>query len=89
MASKSKTLYVGFTNVLQQRADQHKAKLNPDSFTSKYNCHKLVNYEEFEYVLDAINREKQVKKWRREKKIGLIETVNREWLDLSAEWTER
>lgn len=61
MASKGKTLYVGFTNVLKQRVWQHKTNLNPDSFASKYNCKKLVYFEEFKYVLDAIGREKEVK----------------------------
>lgn len=85
MASKSRTIYVGFTNVLIQRVHQHKANFNK-CFTSKYKCHKLVYYETFKYVLDALAREKQIKRWRREKKVGLIELSNPEWSDLAWDW---
>ncbi len=85
MASHSGILYNGFTNVLKQRVWQHKTNFN-ECFTSKYKCHKLVYYEEFRYVNDALEREKQVKRWRREKKVALIESLNPAWIDLAAEW---
>lgn len=86
MSSKSGILYVGVTGNLSERVNQHKTKINPSSFSGKYNCNELVYYEEFEYVLDAIAREKQLKKWRREKKISLIYKLNPKWKDLSEEW---
>ena len=78
-------LYVGVTNNLELRVFQHKAKLNK-GFTSKYNCEKLLYYEEFRDVREAINREKQVKKYRREWKENLINQMNPEWNDLSEGW---
>lgn len=89
LASQSKVLYVGFTNCLQERINQHKNGLNQNAFTSKYNCYKLVYYEEYKYALDALTREKQVKKWRREKKVNLIESLNPVWQDYSKNWVER
>ncbi len=83
LASQSGVLYVGVTGNLAERTHQHKIKINPNSFAAKYKCDQLVYFEEFQYVLDAIEREKQVKKWRREKKIGLINSLNPEWTDLS------
>jgi putative endonuclease len=85
MASESGTLYVGMTNDLERRVYEHKNNL-VDGFTKKYSCHKLVYFEQFDYVEDAINREKQIKKWRREKKEFLIRTINPSWKDLSLEW---
>ncbi|MEM9361240.1 MAG: GIY-YIG nuclease family protein [Bacteroidota bacterium] len=75
------TLYIGMTNNLQIRLSQHytdsqKAKR---SFAGKYNCYFLVFYESFENVLDAIRREKELKKWRRAKKEQLIQEVNPDW----------
>ncbi|QQR83058.1 GIY-YIG nuclease family protein [Candidatus Peregrinibacteria bacterium] len=86
MASDSGTLYVGVTNDLERRVLEHKEQENPESFTAKYHCHKLVYYEESEEVVAAIEREKQIKKWRREKKQNLIKTVNPKWKDLSEDW---
>jgi putative endonuclease len=76
-------LYIGVTNELKRRVNEHKMKVNPGSFTSVYNIHKLVYFEEFIYVNDAILREKQLKGGSRKKKIGLIEKSNKQWLDLS------
>ena len=78
-------LYTGFTNNIYSRISQHKLKLIK-GFSSKYNCNKLVYYEFFNDVKLAISREKEIKKWRREKKIDLINTLNPEWRDLSEEW---
>ena len=82
LASITRTLYVGITNDLQRRVRQHKERLN-DSFTARYNVDRLVYYEDFNYVYNAIAREKALKRWRREKKIFLIESINPEWNDLS------
>ena len=81
----NKVMYVGVTNDLARRVYEHKNKL-VDGFTRKYNVHKLVYFEETTDVSAAIAREKQVKKWRREKKDVLVVTMNPEWKDLSLEW---
>ena len=78
-------MYVGMTNNLQRRVYEHKRKL-VKGFTSKYNINKLVYFEQFNYVQDAIAREKEIKKWRREKKNNLVKELNPEWKDLSLEW---
>jgi len=85
LASKSKVLYIGITNNLEYRVYTHKNKLN-DGFTAKYNVNRLVFYEEFKYVYDAIAREKQLKNWHREWKNNLIESINPDWKDLSEGW---
>ena len=85
MTNKSKTLYVGMTNNLERRVYEHKNKLI-EGFTKKYNINKLVYYETFDNVNDAIRREKQIKGWLRIKKIKLIESMNPKWKDLSEEW---
>ena len=85
MASLSRTLYVGVTNDLARRAFQHRTKVVP-GFTSKYNVTRLVYAEESGDVREAIAREKQIKGWRRERKIELIESVNPEWDDLADAW---
>lgn len=76
------TLYIGVTNNLFSRSFQHKIKYNPNSFTAKYNVGRLVYYEEYQYIQDAIVREKQMKKWKRQWKIELIEKENQNWRDL-------
>ena len=85
MASESGTLYTGFSNYLYERVHQHKNDLI-DGFTSKYKCHKLVYYEEYEYVMDALEREKQIKRWNRKKKENLIKMLNPQWKDLAEDW---
>jgi putative endonuclease len=85
MTNKSKILYTGVTNNLQRRIFEHKNKLNT-GFTSKYNIHILVYYEDMNDVNVAIAREKQIKGWLRVKKIKLIESLNPEWNDLSHDW---
>jgi len=79
----NKVLYVGMTNNLARRVYEHKNKL-VDGFTKRYNVNKLVYYEETQDVHTAISREKEIKKWRREKKNRLIESVNPYWYDLSS-----
>ena len=88
LASASRTLYVGVTNNLERRVYQHRAKLH-EGFTTRYNVNRLVHFEVFNDVLVAIAREKQIKGWTRAKKIALIESVNRDWKDLTDQWHRR
>jgi putative endonuclease len=76
-------LYIGVTSELYNRIMEHKEKKYPTSFTSKYNCNKLVFYEYFTSIEEAIHREKQLKKWKRNWKITLIENFNPFWEDLT------
>jgi putative endonuclease len=85
MASRSHTLYVGVTSDLQKRVFQHKWR-DHDGFTERYNCDRLVWFESYQEVAQAIAREKQLKEWRRGKKIALIEKVNPAWVDLARDW---
>ena len=82
LASRSRNLYVGFTNDLIRRLNQHKQK-TPGTHTAIYNIHRLVYFERFQYVRAAIARENELKSWTREKKIALIEKVNPTWTDLA------
>jgi putative endonuclease len=85
MANKSNSvLYTGITSDLKRRAYEHKEKINC-GFTKKYNVSKLVYYEFFEDTENAITREKQIKAGSRQKKIDLIDSMNRKWLDLYEE----
>ena len=81
----SRTLYIGVTNDIARRVWEHREK-KCDSFTRAYNITMLVHLEEFERADDAIAREKQLKGWRREKKVWLIERENPQWLDLAHDW---
>ena len=82
LASKRNgTLYIGVTNNLPKRVDQHKNDL-VDGFTKKYKVHSLVYYEIYGNIDDAILREKRLKKWKREWKLKLIEEFNPDWKDL-------
>ncbi len=74
-------LYTGVTSNLVQRVYEHKNKV-VQGFTKKYNLHKLVYYEVFEDMINAIVREKQIKGWLRSRKISLIEKTNPNWNDL-------
>ena len=80
-----RTLYTGVTNDLVRRMYEHKHRL-VRGFTSKYHIDRLVFFEVTSDVRAAIAREKQIKAWRREKKVRLVESVNPDWKDLSAEW---
>jgi putative endonuclease len=75
-------LYIGVTSDLFTRIPEHLNKVYPDSFTAKYNCNILVYYETFGRIEDAIAREKQLKKWKREWKDELISKTNPEWKNL-------
>lgn len=86
MANKRNgTIYVGVTNDIVRRVQEHKNHTFPDSFTARYNCDKLVFFETFQYVDRAIEREKQLKGGSRSNKIALIESINPDWCDLSTE----
>jgi putative endonuclease len=84
-SQKNGTLYIGVTNDLERRVLEHKQKIN-EGFTSKYDVNILVYFESFQYINDAILREKRLKKWNRQWKINLIEEENKEWNDLSEDW---
>src|SRR5580704_19089891 len=75
-------LYTGVTSDLIGRMYQHKTKHHPNSFSAKYNCDKLVYYESYATIEDAINAEKQIKAGSRQKKIDLINAMNSPWRDL-------
>ena len=78
-------MYVGVTNNLERRMYEHKHKL-VEGFTKKYNVDKLVYFEETRDVHAALEREKEIKKWRRKKKNALVRKNNKEWRDLSEGW---
>src|SRR5712672_462834 len=88
MSSKSRVLYVGITNDIRHRVWQHQHDELP-SFTNKYRVHRLVYLEWFQYVHGAIEREKSIKGWLRERKIALIEVENPTWEDLSEAWFKK
>lgn len=81
MASLSGTLYIGVTGDLEKRASEHKSNLI-DGFSKRYQCHKLVYFEEYGDVDQAIEREKQLKNWHRKWKINLIKSINPDMRDL-------
>ncbi len=82
LANKKRgTLYIGFTNNLKRRMFEHRRE-RVEGFTKKYGLKNLMHVEQFEYVNNAISREKQLKRWHREWKINLIESTNPEWVDL-------
>jgi putative endonuclease len=85
--ARSHVLYTGITGNLSRRVFEHKNKL-VSGFTSRYNLTRLVHYECFVYPDAAINREKEIKGWRRSKKICLIESMNPHWHDLAESWTD-
>jgi len=85
MSNRSKTLYVGVTNSLRRRAWAHKTGEGSE-FAHKYRIDRLVYYERFEDIRNAIDREKRIKGWLRIKKIALIVSMNPSWRDLSEGW---
>jgi putative endonuclease len=85
LASRTGTLYTGITGYFDRRISRHKMD-SIEGFTKKYKVHRLVYYETFDQAQRAISREKQLKGWRREKKIALIEKTNPRWQDLSENW---
>jgi len=88
MSNRSKTLYTGVTNNLIRRVREHKMGTG-SCFAAKYKLDRLVYFERFEDIRNAIEREKRIKGWLRIKKIALIVAVNPAWRDLSLDWYER
>jgi putative endonuclease len=89
MANKTRsTIYIGMTNDLARRVGQHQ-NVELEGFTKTYHLNRLVYYEVFYEVLAAIAREKQLKRWRREKKNALIATLNPAWCDISPQLNQR
>ena len=88
MSSQRRVLYVGITSNIEQRSFQHKTHTF-GGFTARYNVTSLVYFERYGSVLTAIRREKEIKAWRREKKLALIESTNPTWRDLSYGWHQR
>ena len=80
-ASDNRTIYIGVTDDLVRRVNEHR-NAETKSFTTRYNIYKLVYWQQFRYVNRAIAREKEIKGWRRDRKVALIEGKNPEWLDL-------
>jgi putative endonuclease len=87
MTNPSKTLYTGMTDSIRRRVREHKLRLTP-GFAAKYNITRLVYFETFEDVRNAIEREKQINAWTRAKRVTLIEFANPKWDDLSREWDQ-
>ena len=85
MANAALTLYTGVTNNLQRRVFEHKSGQG-SAFTTKYRIVRLVYYEAYDDVRNAIAREKQIKGWRRSKKVALIGSQNPDWRDISLDW---
>jgi putative endonuclease len=85
LSSKGRVLYVGMTGFLTARILQHKTRKTA-GFTRRYHVDRLVYWEVFQYVNNAIARETEIKAWRREKKVALIEANNPLWSDLAADW---
>jgi enoyl-CoA hydratase len=89
MAGIRRAIYIGFTGRLEARVKQHKEGEYPDSFSANYQCHKLVYYEIYSSPHSALARETELKGWKREKKIALIESVNPKWVDFAADWGKK
>jgi len=86
-SASRRALYIGMTNNLHRRVWQHKTHAF-EGFTDDYSAARLVYWESFDDVRNAIDREKQLKNWRRAKKLWLIATMNPRWQDLAADWYE-
>ena len=87
MANKPNgVIYIGATDNIDERVKEHQLKIYPKSFTSRYNCNMPVYFEEFEDGVEAVQREKRFKKWKRGWKVELIEEMNPKWSDLSLNW---
>ena len=85
LGSRTGTLYVGMTNHIKRRVYEHKTHYLP-GFTDQYQVDLLLYVERLSDAIAAISREKQIKRWRREKKVKLIDSVNPQWKDLAADW---
>jgi putative endonuclease len=88
VASRSLNFYTGVTNNIYQRALQHK-RGEIEGFTKRYNINRLVYYEVFQHIGNAIARERQIKAWTRAKRLALIKSMNPAWQDLAESWGEK
>jgi putative endonuclease len=88
LASRSLNLYIGVTNNIERRIAEHRSGSVP-GYTNRYNVNRLVVLEIFADIRDAIAREKEIKGWRREKKLALIQGVNPTWIDLAETWFKK
>jgi putative endonuclease len=79
---KNTVLYTGSTAFLKERVEEHKNRIFPESFTARYNVDKLVWFQFFESIEEAIQKEKQIKGWKRQKKVDMINRQNPSWRDL-------
>jgi putative endonuclease len=87
MSNRTHVLYIGVTNDLPRRVYEHETGTAP-GFTSRYHLDRLVYFEHYDDAVTAIGREKQLKGWRRDRKIALIESFNPKWRDLSRDWDQ-
>jgi len=87
LTNRSGTLYTGVTNDLERRLEEHRAGAT-GSFTARYKMDRLLYFEATDDVLDAIQREKQIKGWTRKRKLELVATLNPRWRDLSEDWSD-
>ena len=85
-ASRTHVLYIGMTNNIERRIAQHKSRTSKGAFTATYRCNCLVWFERYTSPGAAIAREKELKGWRRARKIELIQRENPAWVDLSEDW---
>ena len=88
LSNKARRLYVGITSKMQARFFEHQHKWYEGSFTGRYRFDMLVYFETYAHPSEAIEREKEIKGWRRAKKLRLILATNPDWADLSKEWKE-
>ena len=88
MASRSLTFYTGVTGNIFERALQHKSG-TVEGFTKRYNINRLVYFEVFEHIGNAIAREKQIKAWTRAKRVALVRSTNPTWMDLADDWGKK
>ena len=86
LSNRSHTLYIGLTNNLRARVTQHREQ-TPGTHTAKYKINRLVSFEHYQYVNNAITREKELKHWTRAQKIALIESINPTWEELMPDET--
>ena len=88
LSNDAHTLYVGMTDDLPKRFQQHKERVDPEAFTARYTFDRLVYFEVLDSVDAAAAREKQLKGWTRRKKVALIQEKNPRWHDLSTTWVD-
>jgi putative endonuclease len=87
LSNDTHRLYIGATNDLPRRVYEHKRRLFPQAFTARYTYDRLVYFEVFATVDEAFARERQLKGWKRARKVALIQSVNPRWHDLARSWT--